>query len=75
MINYTSFRTIEQLEDSLSCLQRELFDTQILQKDCRNAKDNYNLQRVTKMIKQYYKMIQGYEAGIITLRDREMFNQ
>ena len=74
MINYTSFRTIEQLQDSLSCLQRELFDTQILQKDCRNAKDNYNLQRVTKMIKQYHEMIEGYESGILTLKNKEVFN-
>jgi len=73
-LNYTSYRTIEQLQDSLSCLQRELFDMQILKKDCRNANDNYHLQRVTKMIKQYNKMIEGYEAGIITVKNREVFN-
>ncbi len=65
--------TSEQLEKSLSHVHRALFDNMILKKDCENSDQRQYLPEIKQNIYNYQKLIQEYEAGIITLRDKEVF--
>jgi len=66
--------TSKQLEKSLNAVHRELFDCMILKKDCIKFDEKQNLPKIEQTIRGYQKIIQEYEAGIITLKDREVFS-
>jgi len=66
--------TSKQLEKSLNECHRALFDNVILKKDCENSNEKQYLPQIKQNIYNYQKLIQEYEAGIITLRDREVFD-
>jgi len=65
--------TSKQLEKSLASVHRALFDTVILKKDCEKSNEKQYLPELKQNIYNYQKLIQEYEAGIITLRNREVF--
>jgi len=68
-----AYMTSKQLEKSLSDVHRALFDTLILQKDCLKSNEKQYLPELKRNIYTYQKIIQEYEAGIITLKNREGF--
>ena len=63
----------KQLEKSLNAIHRELFDSIILKNDCIRSNEKQHLPQIEQTIRGYQKLIQEYEAGIITLKDREVF--
>jgi len=64
----------KQLQKSLDECHRALFDNTILKNDCVKSREKQYLPEIESMIKTYQKLIQEYQAGIITLRDKEMFS-
>jgi len=69
-----AYMTSKQLEKSLSSVHRALFDTLILHKECVKSSEKQYLPELKQSIYKYQKLIQEYEAGIITLKDREVFH-
>jgi len=67
------YMTSKQLQKSLDKCHRALFDNTILKNDCENANEKELLPEIESMIRTYQKLIQEYESGIITLRNREAF--
>jgi len=68
------YMTSKQLEKSLSSVHKALFDTLILKNDCVKSNEKQYLPELKQSIYNYQKLIQEYEAGIITLKDREAFS-
>jgi len=69
-----AYMNSKQLQKSLDQCHRALFDNTILKNDCKNANVKELLPEIERMIRTYQTLILEYEDGIITLRDREMFN-
>jgi len=68
------YMTSKQLEKSLSDVHRALFDTLILKNDCEKSSEKQHLPKIKQTIQTYKKLIEDYESGIITLKDREVFS-
>jgi len=64
----------KQLQQSLDECHRALFDNTILKNDCKKSNKKELLPEIESMIRTYQKLIQEYEAGIITLKDKEAYN-
>lgn len=68
-----AYMNSKQLEKSLATVHKAFFDTLILKNDCEKSNEKQCLPEIKHMIKTYKKIIEKYEAGIITLKNKEVF--